>query len=114
VAKERDPSRWRAIPESDFAVTWQTPSRQILFRDRASAKKHPRFRKDATEPENQIRLSPLASFADARRDPASVRLWIRMEKSSRGRNYLPFRRWRAEHFGGAKNRRGRNRLLNEL
>jgi hypothetical protein len=54
VAKDRGPSRRRAIPESDFHISGQTPLRQIPFRDRASAKKHPRFRKDASERENQI------------------------------------------------------------
>jgi hypothetical protein len=58
------PPEHAQFPESDFAVVAQTPPRQLLFRDRASAKKHPRFRKDASEPENrETRLSPFASSA---------------------------------------------------
>jgi len=108
-AKERDPSCSRAIPESDFAVTAQTPPRRILFRDRVSAKKHPRFRKDASEPENrEIPVSPFASFAGARCDPANVRLRLRVENSSRGRNYFAVPAmarkalWRREESPGAK------------
>jgi hypothetical protein len=114
VAKDRSPSRWRAIPENDFATTAQTPSRQILFRDRASAKKHPRLRKDASEPENRgetggCRL--LRHPQGAKCDRPASGCGLGWENSSRGRDYLPFRRWRAKHFGGAKNRLAQNRQL---
>jgi hypothetical protein len=103
VAKDRDQSRWRAIPESDFAINWanavatNTVPRSSLGKEASEVPQ----RRNGTGKSGD-RLSPFASFAGARCDPASVRLRIRMENTSRGRNYLPVRRWRAEHLAAQR------------